>query len=129
LSANADDKYLHTKEDTIMDNIDDERFDNDIQSQREIIRRSLDEIASNIGMVMRDVGLRFPVFMTVPDNGDSLATIATPLDPSNEDWERASAIACHVIGQKIGDRKLRHRELLCAVANAVPMSAAEVTPG
>jgi hypothetical protein len=129
LSANADDKYLHTKEDTIMDNIDDERFDNDIQSQREIIRRSLDEIASNIGMVMRDVGLRFPVFMTVPDNGDSLATIATPVDPSNEDWERASAIACQVIGRKIGDSRLRSRALLCAVANAAPMSAAEVSPG
>jgi hypothetical protein len=129
LSANADDKYLHTKEDTIMDNIDDGRFDNDIQSQREIIRRSLDEIASDIGMVMRDEGLRFPVFLTVRDNGGSLATIATPLDPSDDDWERASAIACQVIGQKIGDRKLRHRELLCAVANAAPMSAAEVSPG
>jgi hypothetical protein len=129
LSANADDKYLHTKEDTIMDNIDDGRFDNDIQSQREIIRRSLDEIASDIGMVMRDAGLHFPVFMTVRDNGGSLATIATPLDPSDDDWERASAIACQVIGQKIGDRKLRHRELLCAVANAAPMSAAEVSPG
>jgi hypothetical protein len=112
-----------------MDTIDDERFDNNIESQRNIIRQSLSEIASNIGMAMRDVCLHFPVFLTVRDHGDSLATIATPVDPSNEDWERASAIACQVIGQKIGDRKLRHRELLCAVANAAPMSAAEVSPG
>jgi hypothetical protein len=125
----GDHKYLHTKEDTIMDTLDDKRFDNDIQSQREIIRQSLSEIVNDIGIAMRDVGLCFPVFMTVRDNGDSLATIATPLDPSDQDWERASAIACEVIGQKIGDRKLRHRELLCAAANAAPMSAAEVTPG
>ena len=31
--------------------------------------------------------------------------------------------------KKIGGGKLRSRELLCAVANAAPMSAAEVTPG
>jgi hypothetical protein len=78
-------------------------------------------------MLMRDVGLHFPVFMTVRDNGDSLATIATPLDPSDDDWERASAIACQV-GQKIGDRKIRSRELFCAIANSAPMIAAEVVP-
>jgi hypothetical protein len=127
-----DDKYLHTEEDTIMgtnDDQDDERFDNDIESQRNIIRQTLNEIVNDIGMVMRDAGLRFPVYITARTEGDSLATIATPVDPSNEDWERASAIACQVIGRKIGDRKLRHRELVCAVANAAPISAAEVTAG
>jgi hypothetical protein len=112
-----------------IDDQDDERFDKDIESQRDTIRRSLSEIMNDIGMAMRDAGLHFPVFMTVRDHGDSLATIATPVDPSEDDWERASVIACQVIGQKIGDRKLRHRELLCAVANAAPMSAAEVSPG
>ena len=100
----------------------------DLDVQRNIIRQSLNEIAADIGMAMRDVGLRFPVFLTVRDNGDSLATIATPLDPSNDDWERATAIVRQIIGQKIGDRKIRSRELFCAVANAAPMSAAEVTP-
>jgi hypothetical protein len=119
----SDNKYRHTKEDRIMHTHD----DTSIEEQRDILRKSLSEIVSDIGMMMRDEGLHFPVFMTVRDNGDSLATIATPLDPSDQDWERASAIACQVIGQKIGDRKLRHRELLCAVANAAPMSAAEVT--
>jgi hypothetical protein len=59
------------------DDQDDERFDNDIESQREAIRGSLDEIASDIGVVMRDEGLHFPVYITVRDHGDSLATIAT----------------------------------------------------
>ena len=100
----------------------------DLDAQRETIRRSLNEIANDIGMAMRDVGLHFPVFMTVRDSGDSLATIAAPLNPSNNDWERATAIVRQIIGQKIGDRKIRSRELFCAVANAAPMSAAEVTP-
>jgi hypothetical protein len=98
-----------------------------IEEQREIIRHSLHEIVDDIGMAMRDAGLHFPVFMTVRDNGDSLATIATPLDPSEDDWERASAIVCQIIEKKIGGGRLRSRGLPCAVANAAPMSAADVT--
>jgi hypothetical protein len=52
------------------------------------------------------VGLHFPVFMTVRDNGDSLATIATPVNPS----VRASAIVCQIIEKKIGGgRQTRRR--------------------
>jgi hypothetical protein len=113
----------------IIDDQDDERFDDDIETQRDTIRESLNEIANDIGMAMRDVGLRFPVFLTVRDNGDSLATIATPVDPSDDDWSRATQIVCEIMGKKIGGGRLRSRELLCAVANAAPMSAAEVTAG
>jgi hypothetical protein len=97
-------------------------------TQRSIIRESLDEIVNDIGMAIPDAGLHFPVFMTVRDSGDSLATIATPLDPSDDDWSRASEIVCQIIQKKIGGGPLRSRELLCAVANAAPMSAAEVAP-
>ena len=100
-----------------------------LDAQREIIRSNLTEIAADIGMAMRDAGLNFPVFLTVRDSGDSLATIATPLDPSDQDWQRTSAIVCQIMGKKIGGSKLRSRELLCAVANAAPMSASEVTAG
>jgi hypothetical protein len=100
----------------------------DLDDQREIIRSNLTEIAADIGMVMRDAGLSFPVFLTVRDSGDSLATMATPLDPSDQDWQRASAIVCQIMERKIGgDAKLRGWGLVCAVANAAPMSAAEVT--
>jgi hypothetical protein len=109
------------------DDQDDERFDNDIESQREAIRGSLDEIASDIGMVMRDEGLHFPVYITVRDHGDSLATIGTPLDPPDQDWQRASEIVRQIIEKKTGGGRLRSRELLCAVANSAPISAAEVT--
>jgi hypothetical protein len=109
-----------------LDDQDDLGFDNDTKSPRDIIRQSLNEIANDIGMAMRDVGLRFPVFLSVRDNKDSLATIATPIDPSDDDWSRASEIVCRIIQKKIGGGKLRSKELLCAVANSPPISAAEV---
>ena len=34
--------------------------DNKLDTQRDIIRQSLDEIVDDIGMAMRDVGLTFP---------------------------------------------------------------------
>ena len=45
-------------------------------------------------MAMRDVGLNFPVYMTVRNSGDALVTIATTLDPSDADWQQASEIVC-----------------------------------
>jgi hypothetical protein len=72
-----------------------------LDAQRQIIRKSLSEIANDISMALRDAGLSFPVFMTVRDNGDSLATIATPLDPSDDDWSCAAAIVCDILEKRI----------------------------
>jgi hypothetical protein len=99
-----------------------------LDAQREIIRRFLSEIANDIGMALRDAGLSFPVFMTVRDNGDSLATIATPLDPSDDNWSRAAAIVCDILEKRIDGGKLTSRELACAITNG-SISAAEVGPG
>ena len=101
----------------------------DLDAQREIIRSNLTEIANDIGMAMRDVGLRFPVLFTVRDNGDSLATIATQVDPSDDDWQQASEIVRQIIGKKLGTGRLKSRALVCAVANSPPIIAAEVTAG
>jgi len=108
---------------------DDTQLDDRLDAQRKIIRASLNEIANEVGMIMRDEGLGFPVYITARNSGDSLATIATTLDPTDAEWSRASAIVCEVIEKRIGGGKLRGRELPCAVANAAPMSAAEVTAG
>ena len=59
-------------------------IDDRLDAQRDIIRQSLDAIINDIGMAMRDVGLTFPVYITVRNSGDALVTIATPLDPSDE---------------------------------------------
>ena len=69
----------------------DETWTDDIDARREMIRQSLDAIANDVGMALRDAGLRFPVYLTVPNGGDALATFATPLDPSDDDWATASA--------------------------------------
>ena len=113
-----------------MNTNDDQDDTNDrLESQREIIKASLNEIANDVGMMLRDVGLTFPVYITVRHSSDSLATIATPGDEPDADWSRASEIVCKIIGQKFGGGKLRSRDLLCAVANSRPISAAEVTTG
>ena len=87
-------------------------------AQREVIRLTLDEIAAEVGTALRKAHLDFPVYLTVPNSGNSIATIATPLDPSDGDWSHASAIVCRIIGQRLGDVRLRGRALHCAVANA-----------
>ena len=94
-------------------------------AQREIIRESLNEIATEVGAALRDAHLDFPVFLTVPTSGDFLATMASPLDPSDEDWSHASVIVCQIIGKRLGDVGLSGRPLRCAVANAT-MGATEV---
>ena len=94
-------------------------------AQREIIRLALDDIAAEVAIALRDAHLDFPVFLTVPNSGESLATMACPIDSSGEDWAHASAIVCRIIGQRLGDARLCGRPLHCAVANAT-MGAADV---
>ena len=57
---------------------DDSSTDDTLDAQRDIIRQSINEIINDIGMAMRDVGLTFPVYITVRNAGDALVTIATP---------------------------------------------------
>jgi hypothetical protein len=102
-------------------------FDDTLDAQRDIIRQSLDAITNDIGMAMRDVGLTFPVYITVRNSGDALVTIATPLDPSDEEWQQASAIVCRTLEERAGCDRLRGRGLACAVANAGAINAAYVT--
>jgi hypothetical protein len=113
-------------EDSTMPQIVEQTSTNDgREAQREIIRLALDEIATEVGTALRDAHLDFPVFLTVPNSGDSLATMACPLDPSASDWSHASAIVCGIIGKRLGGVGLRGRALHCAVANAT-MGAADV---
>ena len=69
--------------------ITDQQIDQDdtLDAQRDIIKQSLDAITNDIGMAMRDVGLTFPLYITVRNSGDALVTIATSLDPSDEEWQ------------------------------------------
>ena len=97
------------------------------ETQREIIRGSLDELVNDVGMAMRDAGLTFPVSFIVPHSGDAFVMVGSPLDPRDPDCQRAIAIICEVVGKRLDGRQLRGRELTCAVANGTS-SAAEVIP-
>ena len=106
---------------------DDLSTDDGLDVQRDIIRQSLDAIINEIGMAMRDAGLIFPVYITVRNSGDALVTIATSLDPSDEQWQHASLIVCRTLEERIGCGRLQERELACAVANAGVINVADVT--
>ena len=102
-------------------------IDDKLDAQRDIIRQSLETITNDIGMAMRDVGLTFPLYITVRNSGDALVTIATPLDPPDTDWQQASSIVCRTLEERVGCGHLRGRELACAIANAGVINAADVT--
>jgi hypothetical protein len=102
-------------------------FKDRIDVQRDIIRQSLDGIANDIGKAMRDAGLTFPVYITMTNSGDALATIATTAESSDANWQPALAIVCRVIEEKVGCGRLRGQELPCATANAGMISVADVT--
>jgi hypothetical protein len=106
---------------------DDSTFEDTLDAQRDIIRQSLDAIVNDIGMAMRDVGLNFPLYITVRNSGDALMTIASPLDPSDQQWQQASAIVCRTLEERVGCGRLSGRELACAIANAGVINAADVT--
>ena len=106
---------------------DDLSTDDELDAQRNIIRKSLDEIANDIGMAMRDVGMTVPVYITVRNSGDALVTIATPLDPSDKEWQKVEDIVCQTLERWTGCDRLRGRELACAIANAGMINAADVT--
>ena len=57
----------------------------DREEKRAIIRLALDEIAIDIDVALRDAHLDFPVYLTVPHSGEALATLACPVDPSDEE--------------------------------------------
>jgi hypothetical protein len=112
-----------------MDTIEHEDYsspDNSLDAQRDIIRQSLDAIVNDIGMAIRDVGLTFPLYITVRNSGDALVTIATRLIHRTLIGS-AREIVCRTLEEKVGCVRLRGRELACAIANAGAINAADVT--
>lgn len=97
------------------------------EADREVIRLALDEIADEIAIAMRDADLSFAIGITVPSSGTSIASICTPLDPSDEDWAHATRIICSIMGKRLGDVKLWGRQLPCAMAQPKRVNAVEVT--
>jgi hypothetical protein len=101
----------------------------DCDPDREMIRQSLDAISADIGVAMRDAGLgAIPTYVVIPNSGNAVATVMTPLDPTEEIWARIMEIACRVIQEKIGSGRLHTRDMAWTMANE-PTGVADVTAG
>jgi hypothetical protein len=116
------DKYLHILEERIMDNVE---TDDHTDARREIIRYSLNEITTDLETELRKTGLHYPVYLIAPNSGNVFATIATPVDPPDEDWSRMVEILCRIMGKRLGGIRLCSRPLLCAGINTA-ISTADV---
>jgi hypothetical protein len=101
--------------------------DGNLETHKAIIRRSLAEIAADVGTEMRNAGLTFALGLTVPDSGPSLITIVSPADPTDDDWMHATAIVRLVAAKKLGGISLNAQPLPCTMANGT-MTAAEIIP-
>jgi len=100
--------------------------DDHTEKKREIIRDGLSEIVLEVGNRLREAGLNCPIFLTVPNSGDAVAMMATPLDPSDEDWTHAGEIVRTTVSERLNELKLRNREMICGAANHA-IGSAEIT--
>jgi hypothetical protein len=83
---------------------------------RDTIREQLDAIAAAVQLALQDADLAQPVFFSVPSSGDAILIFASPLDPSDDDWNRIGAIVNAIVGERTGLVGLTGRELPCSVA-------------
>jgi len=111
-----------------MDTTKDSTTNERLEAKRAILRRSLDQIAADVGIAMREAGLSYPVFMSVPNSGDALGMIITSVDPPNDDWDKVVAIFSKIIEDRLGAGGLRSRDLPCAAASSA-MNGADVISG
>ena len=56
------------------------------EAQRAIIKLALEHIVNEIGISLSEAQLDFPVYVSVPNSGSSIATMACPLDPTDTQW-------------------------------------------
>jgi hypothetical protein len=123
-------KYHHSifARNNIMDMnpLPDSATEDQIESKREIIRGCLNEIIVDVESRLRAEGLSSAIFLTVPNSGDAVVSMATPLDPSDEDWSHIVEIVCGTVSERLNGLKLRSQDMICGAVNA-KMGAADVT--
>lgn len=98
----------------------------DRMQMRQQLTAALDTIAIEVTAKLAAAGILIPVFLTVPQAGGSLLTIATPLDPSDEIWGHACSIIRDIVCNVVGLPALYTREIACIAAGTQVMGAAEI---
>lgn len=100
--------------------------DSHIETEREILRQCLDKIAEELGKRLQGANLNYPIYLTVPNSGEALMLMATPLDPPIDDWSHITKIVQSVVSNKLGGVGLRNRTMACATTSTT-MSAVDLT--
>lgn len=95
---------------------------------RDTIREQLDALAAAVQLALQDANLAQPVFFSVPSSGEAILIFASPLDPSDADWNRISAIVNAIVGERTGVVGLTARDLPCSIA-AGTMAVADLQAG
>jgi hypothetical protein len=127
LQHHGDHKYLHIQEDNTMPQVvEPTSADDEPEAQRAVLRLALNDIVAEVETALRDAQLDFPVYVAISNSGKSLAMMSCPLDPSDTQWSKATAIVCRIIGARLGNVRLRGRALHCPVANGT-IAATDVT--
>ena len=96
------------------------------EAQRDIIRRSLDEISTELRDRLRAADLRDPVFLVVPSSGNAIVSLMIPLDPTDDNWSRIGTIVRDIVSSRINGVAIRSVEMPCTTAEAA-MGAAEIS--
>jgi hypothetical protein len=111
--------------DTINESVVD---DTRTKGQREIIRLALDDIAKKVGARLLEAGLNFPVFLTVPNSGSAITTVATEANPQTDIWLKVVQIVSEIVSERLGSIVLKSRPLPCAMASgSETISGADLT--
>ena len=98
-----------------------------LDEMRMSLKEQLPAIALEIEVALKDAGLNYPVFLCVPSSGRAVATVATALDPADDEWDRIGAITRQIIAKRPGIRGLSSTELTCAAANHT-MTVVDLAP-
>ena len=98
-----------------------------IEPRRELIRQSLDQIAAELECEMLELGLDFPVYLSVPNSGEGFISFITSEHPPLEKWEEVTTILSRLISGRLSGANLRSVDRTCAVVNSKPVLAADVT--
>lgn len=95
--------------------------DDGIEDEREIIRKALDQIVKEVGTRMGEAGLKLPVYLVVPNSGNAILTLATPIDANDDpqdEWSQINAIVREIVLDRLDGIGLRSQELTSAMVNA-----------
>jgi hypothetical protein len=93
---------------------------------RNELKGHLPAIVAELEKALNLENLPYPIFVSIP-SGRAVATVATPLDPNDKDWQRIDDIARRIIGEKVGIKLAFGTELACAATNCV-MTVADLSP-